>query len=471
MSATDEARSALALARATAARALTAPGAPGRRSALLIEFQSNATEIEYRPPPRLARATLYAVVALIASAVVWASVSHVDTIVAAQGKLVTTSPNIVVQPLETSVIRAMYVKAGDRVARGDALATLDPTFSQADFDALRGRRSALDAAIGRLQAELRGEPFSPSAAASADELLQADVYRQRKAHYDAQIHDFDTQIASAKANLKTARAEETVLVQRLETMRSIETMRDTLAAREIGSKLNMFLSREARLEVESNLARVRGAIEEQSHRVDKADADRAVFVEDFRRAAYQELVETLAKSASAAEELKKAELRRNLIVLQAPADAVVLEIAGRSVGSVAREAEPLFMLAPRNSPLQAEVNVEGRDIGQIAVGQPVRVKFDAFPFQKYGAASGIVRVISQDAFAPDARNDASHDKKTPYYRVVVDLTEVRLRASGERTQLLPGMAVTAEMKVGDRSVMSYFLYPLLRGLDESIREY
>ena len=75
-----------------------------------------------------------------------------------------------------------------------------------------------------------------------------------------------------------------------------------------------------------------------------------------------------------------------MVVLTTPVDAVVLEISHRSIGSVVREAETLFSLVPRNAPLQAEVNVDSKDIGEVAVGQPVRLKFEAFPFQKYGTA-------------------------------------------------------------------------------------
>jgi len=222
--------------------------------------------------------------------------------------------------------------------------------------------------------------------------------------------------------------------------------------------------------VESNLARVRGNIADYGHRVDKAHADQKVFAEDFRRTAYQDLVETLTKRDSASEELKKVELRRLLIVLRAPADAIVLEISSRTIGSVVREAETLFVLVPRDVPLQAEVNVEGRDVGQISVGQPVRIKFEPFPFQKYGTATGAVRVISQDSFAPDPKTDPVRRATAPYFRVLVDLSDVQLRLPADRVQLIPGMAVTTEMKVGRRSVISYFLYPLLRGLDEAIRE-
>ncbi|SCB08504.1 HlyD family secretion protein [Bradyrhizobium shewense] len=441
-----------------------------RRPRVITEFQPDAIEVEQRVPAKVAHVTLFLVVALIAVAVAWASVSQVDMIVTAQGKLITTRPNLVVQPLETSVIREIHVKAGDRVKRGDLLATLDPTFSQADVDQLRIRVAAFEAAIARLRAELDGTEFIVTSASNKDEQLQHKLFLQRSTTYDAQLRNFKAQIASAQANVRTAQNEEAVLVQRLETMHSIETMRSALMAKQVGSQLNLLLSRDARLEVESNLARVRGSIEDNSHRLEKALADQKVFAEDFRRTAYQDLVEATGKRDGALEELKKAELRRQLIVLKSPAEAVVLEIASRTVGSVVREAETLFVLVRQDGQLQAEVNVEGRDVGQVAVGQPVRLKFEAFPFQKYGTAVGEVRVVSEDSFSPDPKAEGVRRTTAPYYRVLVDLQDVHLRLRPERVQLIPGMAVTAEMKVGRRSVISYFLYPLLRGLDESIRE-
>lgn len=440
-------------------------------SRIVAQFQSDAAEIEQLTPPRVGRITLYCVVALIAAAITFACLSRVDMIVTAQGRLITTRPNLVVQPLETSVIREIRVKAGDVVNRGDVLAVLDPTFSQADLAQLRARLAGFDASIDRLRAELDGADYGVDETANADQALQRRVFLQRKAAYDLQIQNYDAQIASARANLKTAQNEELVLAQRLDTMQSIEAMRNALMAKEVGSRLNFLLSRDARLEVESNLARIRGSIVDNTHRLDKARADQKVFAAEFRRAAYQELVETLPKRNGTAEELKKAELRRQLIVLNAPADAVVLDIANRTVGSVVREAETLFVLVPRDETLRAEVNVEGRDIGQVAVGQAVRVKFEAFPFQKYGTATGEVGVISQDSFSPEAKAEGVRRSSAPYYRVLIDLRDTHLRLPSGRVQLIPGMAVTAEMKVGQRTVISYFLYPLLRGLDESIREY
>ena len=445
---------------------------------IVSEFQPDAVEIEERNPPRITRTTLYLVAALITAAVIWASLSTVDEVVTARGKLITTTPNLVVQPLETSVIRKIHVAVGDVVHRGDALATLDPTFSKADLDALRAKIAGFDATIARLEAELNARDFVPPDPTNAEDAVQVRLYTERKGYYQAYLNNYDAQVASLQAELETNKSESALTAKRLDTLRSIEAMRSELLHDETGSRLNFLLSQGARLEVEDSLSHMRGDQVDLTHKLEKTRAERQVFIEDFRRKELEDLVDTLAKRSAATEELKKAELRQHMVVLTTPVDAVVLEIAHRSIGSVVREAETLFTLVPREASLQAEVNVDSRDIGEVAVGQPVRIKFDAFPFQKHGTASGMVRVISEDSFSPQAGGDASDRApreepsrpSRPYYRVLVDPTDMRLRGLPDAFHMMPGMTLTAEMKVGSRRVISYFLYPLLRGLDESIRE-
>src|ERR1700730_11290373 len=140
---------------------------------IVSEFQPDAIEIEERSPAAVTRLTLYTVAVLIVAAVAWASLSKVDEIVTAQGKLTTTQPSLVVQPLETSVIREIHVAVGDVVHRGQPLASLDPTFSKADVDALRIRIAALDATIARLEAELGGRDFVASDPANPEDVAQS----------------------------------------------------------------------------------------------------------------------------------------------------------------------------------------------------------------------------------------------------------------------------------------------------------
>jgi HlyD family secretion protein len=435
----------------------------------VVEFQSDATEIEESAPPRIARITLYVVASLIAAAIAWACLSEVDEIAVAPGRLVTTQPNLVVQPLETSVIRSIDVQVGDIVKAGQVLVTLDPTFTQADLEQLRTRHAALDAQARRLEAELAERDFTAGAGATPEEILQARLHAQRQAYFASQVRNLDAQTARLAANIVTTRSEITVLVQRLSTLGEIESMRETLFASSNGSRLNLLQSRDMRLETEASLARLKGSLSELGQGLEKARAERQAFIDDFRRTALEQLVETHKQRDEAVEQLKKAELRRRMVAITAPADAIVLDTAHRSVGSVVREAEPLFTLVPANVPLEAEVAIEARDVGSVAPKQSARIKLEAFPFQKHGAARGEVRTISQDAFSTEGANGPAKAAAL-VHRARITLTDTALRDVPETMHLIPGMAVKAEIKVGRRTVISYFLYPILRGLDESIRE-
>jgi len=114
---------------------------------LILEFQSDARAIEEGPVPVTARLTLYAVLALVVIAIAWAALSLVDQVVVARGKLITGVSGGVVQPLETSIVRSIDVKAGDIVRKGDRLGTLDQTFTEADAEQLKSRIDSLGAQV------------------------------------------------------------------------------------------------------------------------------------------------------------------------------------------------------------------------------------------------------------------------------------------------------------------------------------
>jgi len=105
-------------------------------------------------------------------------------------------------------------------------------------------------------------------------------------------------------------------------------------------------------------------------------------------------------------------------------------------------------------------------VGQIRVGDTARIKIDAYPFQKHGVVEGRVRNVSADTFSrPNPVGSPTY-----YYLVRLDLTDTGLPNLPVPPRLLPGMTLSGEIRTGQRTVMSYFLYPLIRTLDESLRE-
>jgi hemolysin D len=431
-----------------------------------IDYQSDARRIDERRPPLVARGTLYVLVAVIVTAVIFGAIAKIDRIVVASGKLVTTSATIIVQPLETSVVRSLNARVGDIVRKGEPVATLDPTFSEADADQLRGKVKSLAAQIDRLDAELGETTYEPTTL-DDDTGLQSTIWSRRSEQNKAKLASFDQQIRVAEAQISTKKADREALGFRLRVAKDLEEMRSFLMQKELGSKINYLDAKGQRLQIEQGIQLAGNSVIELEQQAKRYQADRAAYLAEFRQKSAEELVQARRDHDAAVKQLDKAARRNAVTVLTAPADAIVLEVAQRSVGSVMKEAEPLYTLVPLDSPLEAEVSVEGMDVGQVGTGADVRLKLEAWPFQKHGTMSGKVRTVSGDTFVPDPKKDG---QQRPYYKARVEVTAADLRDVPRNFRLIPGMAVTAEIKAGERTILSYFLYPLLRGLDESIRE-
>lgn len=435
------------------------------------EFQLDTTEIDTRPEPMAARATLLLMAAAMIVAVLWASFAHIDRVVSARGKVVSTAANIVVQPLEAAIIRSIDVKVGDVVKAGAVLAKLDPTFAQADLEQIEARIASLDAVIGRLEAEQHDRPYEAQAVEgnrSDYGMLQSAIWNERRTEFAAQMRLFDQRLARATASLLAREQERGFLSSRLKILREVEAMRVELESAKTGSRLNSLIARDGRIEVERNLTRAETGMIEVRHEIDGIKAERDVYRRQWESKVVEELVTRRNERDGLIEQLAKARRRQEMVQLTTPVDAVVLEVAPRSVGSIIQDAEALFRLVPLDAPLEIEAQIDAREIGRVVVGDPVQIKIDAYTYQEHGTAKGVVRVLSSDAFV-----ESRPVQDTPtgaYYKARIALSEVNLRNVPNNFSLLPGLPLSAEIKVGDRSIMSYFLRPILRGLNESMRE-
>ena len=131
-----------------------------------------------------------------------------------------------------------------------------------------------------------------------------------------------------------------------------------------------------------------------------------------------------------------------------------------------REGDTLLVLAPMSAPLEAEVQLESRDIGFVRPGDPVTLKVDAFNFAEHGVAEGHVKWISEDAFTTDDNGAAV----TPYYRARIAVDAIRFVDVPGNFRLIPGMRLSADIKVGSRALGLYLLGGLVHGAGEAMRE-
>lgn len=453
------------------------PAAPPPILLEAIPFQDEIEQVILRPSGFLLNGAHYTVAAMFITLLVVAGLFKVDVVVVGGGRLAADAPPIVLQPIDRAVIRELRVRAGDVVTKGQILATLDPTFAQADLSSLLSQQRAVTAHLDRLQAEADGKPYEVVGSSDPDALLQTEVYRQRQAEYTSRLKTYDQDIAQLQASIATTDGDRSSLSTQMGVLQSIENMRSELLKTESGSKLQLLQSQSDRMRVEQSYHDAINRLAELQHTMQSKQAERQSFMDQWRSQLLQELVTTRTDASKIADEVAKSRRLHDFVTITAPADGVILEVAKLSVGSVMTEAQPLIKMLPSDAPLMADISIASGDIGYTKPGDRVAVKVDAFPFQRHGVLEGKLRSVSEESFSTGeaAANDgAPPSPGAPSYGAVhrgqVSFTDAKLHDLPDGAHLIPGMTVSAEIKVGERSVLSYFLYPLTRGLSESVRE-
>jgi hemolysin D len=460
-----------------------------RRQKDELAFLPAALEIVETPPSPIGRAIGVSIIALFAAAIAWACIGTVDIVAVAPGKIIPSGRIKVIQPFETGVVRAIEVRDGQRVNAGDVLLELDPTINSAELEHLRSDRLAAQLEAARLRAVLDGgnDPlahFKPPEGAPADLVsVQRRFLVSQAAEQAAKIAGIDRQIAQKQAERATTQASIDKLKATIPPLEERVGIRKQLFNEKLGSKL-LYLS-----ELQ-DLVSARQDVRVQQSRYGEAAAAIAALVEsrnravaEYQRAVSDELVKTEQKAAGLAQDIIKAEERTRLQKLTAPVDGVVQQLAMHTIGGVVTPAQTLMIIVPSESHLEVEAMISNRDVGFIEPGQEAAIKIDTFNFTRYGVLHGKVLNVSLDAITRDKPQDRGSEKvlgaettssepkgQELIYLARISLDRTQMQVDTKKVNLVPGMAVTVEIKTGERTIISYLLSPLMRYRQESLRE-
>jgi hemolysin D len=464
--------------------------APKQRDREELEFLPAALEIVETPPSPIGRAIGVTIITLFVVALVWACVGHVDIVATATGKVIPTGHTKVIQPFETGVVRAIHVTDGQVVSAGDVLLELDPTINEGEVAHLRGDLFSAQLDIARLRAALADseDPLPqfhpPEGANPALVAMQRQYLTAQTNEHKAKIASLDSQKAQKEAELATIVA----------TIEKLEAVIPTIQQRvDIRRSLNDYSTKLQYFEVLQQLTESQHERLVQMSKKNEAEAalkaivgSRAQAVDEFRRTLYTDLAEAERKAAGFAADLSRARERTKLQVLTAPVSGVVQQLAVHTIGGVVTPAQSLMVIVPSGSHLEVEAMVTNRDIGFVHPGDEVEVKVDTFDFTRYGLLHGEVLSISQDAITRDVPVDPkTGENKTPggasnassepkgqemTYSARISLDRTDVQVEDKKVSLFPGLAVTAEIKTGERRIITYLLSPLMKYRQESLRE-
>ena len=450
------------------------PGLALRPAAVLpdaVPFQDDFGAIIDEPPPRRMRAANLLVASLLTTLVLAASLLRVDTVVEATGRLAADGRH---RPAADGA-RDRPRPEGQGGRRGAEGAGPGHVRSHLQPGGPRDADGPEPAALGHGPAPRGGAGRRAAPADGASEpaaAAQATLYRERRAQYAARLLALDEAVRRSEADIRAAREDGALLVRQLAVARDVEAMYGKLFADRTGSRLQYLQAQATTVRTEREARDADNRLAPLQHDLEARRAERAAFAYQWRGDLLGELAHGRDALAEAENALAKASRLRDLVVVAAPEDGVVLGVAPRSPGSVLREAEPLVWLLPLDAALIADVAVDSRDVGYLRPGDEVAVKVDAFPYQRHGLLRGTLRSVGQESFAAGGGVDHAEPPAPPgrFHRAQVVLATDRLHNLPDGARLITGMTVTAAVKVGTRRVISYILEPITRGFDESIPE-
>ena len=443
----------------------------------ILRFQPDTVLLERAKPPLGARITLYFLAALIILSILWSFLGKIDKIVVAEGKIATVSTPVILQSYSISIVKDIKVTMGQKVKKDELLVVLDPTFAQADMSQLQERAMSLTIHCSRLQCELDGLPFPPAkegeqgAQNSSEQRelrVQADIYSSRHEEYSSRVRTFDEQRKKLSTGIEATIADLKRRRERLKIFAEFEDMRRKLYEQGIEARAGYLEVKKDRLTVESDVLRLESSIQEQKFELSAVESDRAAYITGWRSATAQEMVSVRRDLDQTVEQLSKAKKMGDLVNIRAPMDAVVLEVAKRNSGSVVDEAETLVTLVPANAPLEIEAEIQPQDVGYVHAGQTARVKLMTLPFQQHGKIDATLVAVSEDSFLKKTGTGEQNVYRGKLALPPNPLETLRNLHAG--FALLPGMAATVEINVGERRIIEYFLYPILAGFDQGLRE-
>jgi len=442
---------------------------------ILLEFESPSATLLSLPVPFRSRFVIWMIASMFLLMLAVAFTFPIDRVVVTSGKVVATSPNVVVQPLEVSIVRSINVEEGQLVHKGDLLAELDPTFAASDAASEQQQASSLQAEVERLRDEMDGRTYLSDGTQAGQ--LQAMMFTQRHAEQAFKMENYRQKIDSLQAKVDQANSDIRSYTERLTVAQKVEGMRKELEKLQVGSQLNTLAATDNRVEMARDLEGSRSILAGAQRDLAAEIAERDGYVQSFRNDTGQQLSEQDRKLSDMRGNADKSKLRHNLVELRADRDAVVLSIAPISVGSVMASGDQFFTLVPVDSPLEIETVVDGRDAGFVRIGDPVTIKFQTFPYYTYGVARGVLRVMGADSFHKPMEDQDKVGKPrteeaagTFFYRARVSLDQMLLHDLPPSFRLTPGMPVQADVKVGTRTVVQYLLSRVIPATTEGMHE-
>lgn len=431
------------------------------------QFKPLLTEIEEEPVSPLGRTTFWLVVAIIIFFIAWSILGEVDIVVSANGKVIPDGHVKILQPLDTGIVRKILVKEGDYVKRGQVVMEIDPSTIDPEMESTGRNLRYAKLEMSRIDAALTGRSFTPGKNTDPDAVAaQLNLYAAATANLDKQLAAKRSELDKLDEEQKSAQIDQDenqeLLEVSLDKERRLNAVVDIIARDEYEKVTSDILL------YRNKVQQAKLKIAEVSHRRNQVLHEMEQIRQNFRKSNLEELTQNHKTANELSAKLKQTTFKSAKQQIISPVDGYVDALFIHTIGGVVTPAEKLISIVPSDIPMIVKADVLNRDIGFVDKDMPVNIKVDTFDFQKYGMFEGKVKLVSRDSHQDEADRQGLQGLHGLIYDVYITPTKNTLLVDGLPKSLAPGMSLTAEIKVGKRRIIEFFIYPLIKYLHEGM---
>lgn len=457
------------------------PFAPNDMPVALLEFHSPTLGMVNLPMTASARYITWLIGSLVLASVLAMALFPLNKVVTVTGRIISTAPIVVVQPVAPGKVKSINVSVGQYVRKGQVLVRLDPTLSDVDMENLSAQMESQQAEVARLKAQAADVDYHADMNVPAS-IQEEQLFLQMKADYQAHIQDFDRRIAGMQNDLQAARGSAAMYASKLRVTQAVLDMREREQKEEVGSRLSTLGAQDALMDTERALISAQQTAGGTQNRLDALRALRESYVQSWKTKVYGMLVTGQRRLDQLRSEYRKGRVQQKEIDLRAPADGVVLTVAPISVGAMVAPTLRVVTLEPTASGLEVEAIMSPQDSAYVRQGHHAIIKFSSFPYAQYGGAEGTVHLISADTFLPpemvegniragiDPSAILKEGNSVLFYRVRLKIDKYTLHGQPSFFHPSAGMPVTADIDVGKRTILSYLFSRAVPAATEGMRE-
>ena len=416
---------------------------------LLDEFDDDIDRIKAAGVPKSVKMSVFSFGFLILFLITWGTISEIDTTITASGKITTVVPNVEVQSNYNSVVKEILVKKGESVNQGDPLVVFDATLQKADKMKLNYQLTVLNSKIDRLkkQSLLR----TNTSVKNPNDERQSRIFKDKRDQYLAKIASLDQQIGSTEDDLK-------FIKEQLQIQKKLEESKMELFELDLVAESQVLAEKNKRLSLEKEFTKT-------NNKLSELKSNRKEYNSQFFGGINDELVGLEDQRMSMQEDLKKLERQQTDVTVRAPSDGMILDLHSLYPGAVITQGKSVVTLVPTGVELLTIFDVDPSDISKLIPDTSVKIQLNALPAQKHGELKGKLIYVSADTIDKNIDGNPGN-----FYRARAQITENELKETPPGFNLMPGMKVSGKFKVGQRRLITYFIYPLIRTLGNSFAE-